>query len=612
MKYNHPPRSPRTRRLARRRVSAAALAAALLFAGWAPAPQPLLVAAAGAALPLSGGEVSLSIPTTFTITRPEKKLTTSYESYFITGTSNPEQPVYFGDAEIQRQGTKGTFGVHVQLAMGTNRFTFRQGGESQTVVIVRTAPSGAAPIQGLVQDSIVPAVQSAVKVGETLELGCTAPAGATVQATFDGQTVALEPVKQGVKAGYPAEYTGSLTVRDSGYDPDTTAEAGAVRYEMRYKDATKTYTSSGQVYVAGKNADVIVEVTAYLGFVYPDTSDLSRFKETVQAGARDWVQGQDNRYYHLASGGFVPKEMAGVVLGKAGVQNKLSGAAFSKGAKAETIVFSGTRRPMYDTKIVDNTFHLTLYNTSGAPKPDLSGSRLLTGCTVSEADGAVTYQFPLGGRVWGYGIAFDNDKNTVLTLRYKPALSDSGEPLRGVTILLDPGHGGMDPGALGVAGKTGPAEAQINLAHALATRTALEKMGAKVVMTREEDSYISLDDRLQQIDTTGCDLFISLHHNSLGEQTDANKVNGLEVYYHTGLSAKAANTMMQNLAGELGRKNRSVSQSYYRVTLMHNTPAMLLELGFLSNPLEYEKSVSGTEIKKVAAAIANGVVASLQ
>lgn len=561
--------------------------------------------------PAVAADNSLRISTSFNITRPTEKISTYYTNYFITGTSDPSKPVYFGSTEIERQGSLGTFGVYVSLAMGDNKFTFSQDGENKTVVITRTSAPGTGKIKAPVQSSIIPAIQSAVKVGDALTVGCTAPAGAKITATFDGQSVTLNQKGDSVKTGYPVAYTGKITVDGDDYDPDRTEKAGKVTYSVTYNGETKKYTSSGDVYVAGKNAELYIEVTEYLGFVYNNKNNDGNFKETVKAGARDYITGQDNEYYYLASGGYMPKDRAGAVSGKGGVNNKISAASFSKSGRVETVTISGSRRPIYDTKIADNTFYLTLYNSSGTAKPDVSGSKLMSGCSVSESDGAVTYKFPLSGRVWGFDVSFGKDNNILLTMRSKPTSSSSSQPLEGSVILLDPGHGGDDPGALGVAGKLGPNEAEINLAHAQAIKSKLEKLGAEVIMTRDDDTRVELDERMEMIEATRCDMFISVHHNSIGESTDANKVRGMEIYYHTSLSKSFANNMMDGLTSGTGRTNRFVSQSYYRVTLMYNTPALLLELGFLSNPLEYEKATTKSEIDKVAQSVADGVVKSL-
>lgn len=554
-------------------------------------------------------DIDLTIPTVLTITKPKEKLTTTYQNYFITGTSDPSSPVYFGNTEIERQGSSGTFGVYVPLVMGNNSFTFSQNGETKTVTIVRKAEAkGEAPIKDIKQSSMYPAVSAGVKVGEDLEVGCVAPAGATVTATFGGNTATLKQTVATTVQGIPTLFKGSIPV-ESAAGSDVTQKAGTVSYTMSTNEGTKQYKSTGNVYVAGENSDIAVKVSSYIAFLYPDTKNVSVFREKLKAGATDYIKSQDNTYYELASGGFLPKDMVEVVEGNVAVSNKLSKVTASANNKGESYTFAGTRLPAYYTKLSDGVFSFTLYNTSGSADANVASSKLFSGAAATDNGSSVTYKFTFSNaaKLWGYNVSFDG-KNTVLSFKYKPTLApSSSRPFEGLNILLDPGHGGTDPGALGVAGTTGPNESKLNLAHAYATRDLLTEMGANVMMARSEDVYISLDDRLKMIEEVNADLFISLHHNSLGENVDANKVKGMELYYHDPLSKSFADSMMAGLAVDLNRNNRGVIQSYYRVTLMPYAPSILVELGFLCNPKEYENAADRGQIDKVAKAIASGV-----
>lgn len=556
---------------------------------------------------LSSGKtigINLTIPQKLDITRPAGKITTTYDKYFITGTSDPDSPLYLGKNEIERQGDKGVFGVHVPLDMGDNKFTFRQGEKSVTVTITRKS-AGIALIKEIQQSSMVPAQFSVVKDGGELEVACTAPAGASVTATFAGQSVKLKQSAQ-AKTGVPATFKAVLPVSGS-YDSDITQKAGKVTYTLSYNGKTTSYTSTGDVYVAGKNSAPAIRVKSYMGFVYPNLNNLSVFKEKLKAGAVDYVTSQDNSYIALGSGGYILKEQVEVVTGKVSVANKLGKISFSGKAKSESYQFASTNRPAYATKQTDGKFSITFYNTTGDAKPSVAKSKLFSDATVTVGERSVTYTFAQkNASLWGYNVAYA-DKGVVLTFKYKPTLSSGSKPFDGITIVLDPGHGGTDKGAPGFAPLTGPTETDVNLAHAYATRDVLEAMGATVVLTRWQDVYFSLDDRLRAPEATNADFFVSIHHNSIGENVDANKVSGVEVYYHTAASKKLANSMMTAVTANSNRNARFVSQSYYRVTLSPYSPAILLELGYISNPLEYERAANQTQINKAAQAIADGI-----
>ena len=556
-------------------------------------------------------DLDLSIPTVFAITRPANKLTTTYASYFINGTSNPGLPVLFNGQPLARLGTKGTFGVLVNLAIGTNTFTFEQGGKTITVTIVRQAEaSAAAPISVLRQSSLYPAASGTAKAGGEITVECVGPSGASVTASFGGNSVTLQQVAL-ADTGVPAVFRATLPI-GTNYNTDVTQKAGKVTYTLSYNGTTTQYESTGNMYVAGQNSNIAIEVIGYAGFVYPDTKALYNIREKLKAGATDYVISDNNEYFQLASGGWIPKAMARVIEGTVSIANRLDSASLTVYSNCEIYYFTGSRAPAYTAWMQDGFFYLRLYNTYGSTQLNAATSRVFSGVDVTTGNSSVTYSFPINnpGLLWGYCVTFDGT-TMQLRIRYKPPLGSAEAPLSNVTVLLDPGHGG-DPGALGMTGASGPSENIINLAHAFATRDALEALGAKVIMTRESDTAISLDDRLRAIEVADADFFISLHHNSLAENVDANKVAGMEIYYHMNQSQAFAGAMMESLATNVNRSNRGVHQSYYRVTLMPFSPAILCELGYLSNALEYEKTLDRGEIIKVGQAVADGVLRAMQ
>ncbi|MCL2056722.1 MAG: N-acetylmuramoyl-L-alanine amidase [Oscillospiraceae bacterium] len=565
-------------------------------------------------VPASAGTdiaLDLRIPSALRITRPDSgSLTTTYESYFITGTSNPDRPVYFNGNEISRLGSLGTFGVLVNLRMGANTFTFSQGGSEHTVTITRRAAT-ASTISQITQSSMFPAVHGGVQSGGTIPARCVAPSGAQVTASFGSNSVRLTQAAP-ASPGVAAVFTGSLPV-GGGYQSGTN-KIGPVTYTLNYNGSTSTYRSSGDIYVAGSGR-VAVQVTSYAGFVYPDLSQMHIFKEKVKAGAREYITGQNNEYFKLASGGWIPMGMVSILEGEPRIANTVNGAASSFTVRSESYTLSGNRAPFYYSRVSDGIFYLTLYNTSGSAKPDIGRSKLFSNVSVAnQENGSIRYAFKLrdGVSIWGYTVSFDGGK-LELKFNYKPQVTGgSAQPLSGVRIMLDPGHGGTDPGALGVAGLTGPDEKTVNLAHSYAIRDALRSLGATVAMTRRDDRFISLDDRLAAIESWNADMFLSVHHNSMAESGDANRANGLEMYYHTSQSQRLANAMMSAVESGTGRNNRFVRQSYYRVTLLPAAPSILMELGFMSNPLEYERACTQSQIRRAADSVAAGVVATLR
>jgi len=577
-------------------------------------PEPAIVPLAVTSQPATP-QFNLTIPHTLGVSRPAKAITTTMSSYYIMGTSNPSAPLYFDGQEVERQGTKGVWGVYVQLAMGENRFTVRQGEKTVTVSITRQPVPETQPINAILANSMYPAVQGGVKVGGKLPVECIAPSGATVTATFGGKTITLQQVANAA-LGIPATYKGELPV-GTDYPAGVTTKVGKVTYHLTWNGKTTKYQSQGDVFVAGEGSYIAVRVTAYLGLVYDDPKMPGIFREKLRTGAADYVYSEDNQYYRLYSGGYIPKSLCEIIEGEVRIGNKITSVSTSIGPEGERFTFHGIAPPAYRAgRGEGNKFVLTVYNTNGAQPVNVSSSRLFSGvtATANKNSSSVTYVFDLKdpSLYWGHLVQFDGN-DLVLSFQYKPALSSGATPLKGVKIMLDPGHGGYDPGALGFAGTDGPDENTLNLANAYAVRDKLVALGAEVVFTRSRlDEYRSLDERLQAFEESGAHLFLALHHNSLAESSDGNKAHGTEVYYHTTHSAVPASRLLEAYTAQVNRRNLGAKNGYYRVTLLPQSPSMLIELGFMCNPAEYENLTNPAVIQQSAQGIVDGILAALR
>lgn len=165
----------------------------------------------------------------------------------------------------------------------------------------------------------------------------------------------------------------------------------------------------------------------------------------------------------------------------------------------------------------------------------------------------------------------------------------------GETIVIDPGHGGRDPGAPSVSGKT---EAEIVYSIAVKTAETLEEAGANVVFTRGEDEYASLDDR----EAEG-DLFISLHSDAMGDPS----ITGFTTFYTYEYQREFAETMNAALDNYSSFRNRGTQQSNFQVIWQLDYPATLIELGYLSNEID-DRLLSDEEYQALMArAIVEGI-----
>lgn len=170
-------------------------------------------------------------------------------------------------------------------------------------------------------------------------------------------------------------------------------------------------------------------------------------------------------------------------------------------------------------------------------------------------------------------------------------------------VVLDVGHGGTDSGAVG----NNVVEKSVNLKQALSVKELLEDEGdIKVYMTREKDNGLKLSERTKFSNAINPHIFISFHNNSAG----SNAAQGSEVLYNPNskLSKEAANIMLKHILEETKLTNRGIKARKDLYVLNNtSTPAILLEIGFVSNKQDADKLKDEAFNKRVAVAIKDGI-----
>jgi N-acetylmuramoyl-L-alanine amidase len=184
-------------------------------------------------------------------------------------------------------------------------------------------------------------------------------------------------------------------------------------------------------------------------------------------------------------------------------------------------------------------------------------------------------------------------------------------PLEGKVIILDPGHGGRDPGALG----NDLVEKDINLDVSLKVRDLLEKKGAIVYLTRKIDKTVALPDRFVFSKRYDADIFVSIHTNAHYENFD-----GTEVYFNkkpyeedgyanpfSEKSYELAKMIHFSLLEEISTKDNGIYDDAFRVLRKNTVPSALIELGYLSNNSDANKIKSETFRIDSASGIVKGI-----
>lgn len=162
------------------------------------------------------------------------------------------------------------------------------------------------------------------------------------------------------------------------------------------------------------------------------------------------------------------------------------------------------------------------------------------------------------------------------------------------TIVLDPGHGGKDKGAVGRV----LTEKAVNLDVAMRTARRLRDLGARVFLTRTDDSPVGLYERPEIAQRLGADIFVSIHCNAMPRR---NVGHGTETFYHH-LESKCLGLLMQEaLVRGLGRADRGLKRARFVVIRETSIPAVLVELMFLNSD-EEEALLQQEDVREAAAA----------
>lgn len=197
------------------------------------------------------------------------------------------------------------------------------------------------------------------------------------------------------------------------------------------------------------------------------------------------------------------------------------------------------------------------------------------------------------GYVAGWIVANNNSKKQIVK-------SGAEGYLKNKTIVVDPGHGGGDNGTTGA---NGTLEKELTLRTARLLYDKLKAAGANVYLTRNSDSFIPLPSRVSTAHSYNADAFISLHYDSNVDRS----VRGMTGYYYHNYQQSLAKTLYSSTVGQTKLKGRGVRFGDFHVIRENNQKAVLMELGYLSNPEEEMTLKSGVYQENAASGLFNGL-----
>ena len=169
-------------------------------------------------------------------------------------------------------------------------------------------------------------------------------------------------------------------------------------------------------------------------------------------------------------------------------------------------------------------------------------------------------------------------------------------------IVIDPGHGGHDPGTIGIGGVR---EKDIILPISLDVAEILRKQDIEVILTRDTDNFISLQGRTDMANDINADLFVSIHANAINLSRP--DVNGLETYYYQS-GRRLAEVIHWSILNGVKIDNRSIRRARFYVLRHSAMPAVLVEVGFLTGAVDSSNLKDPNYRRQMAEAIARGIV----
>jgi N-acetylmuramoyl-L-alanine amidase len=545
---------------------------------------------------------------------PPNHKTTADRIFFI-GTAPASGEVQVNGKVITRSPA-GHFAPSFPLQLGENLFTLRYNNQQVQIKVTRTSAIPIPP-KGLAfaPDSLTPATDIAKMPGELICFSAIAPPSSTVTVKLGNQTISLSPQSQDVQLPPNA---GALTQNNQPTSQvisgqyqgcamaEKPGELGIPQFQLTREGKSITQASPGNVSILSPTQLDVAEVIADAGVARTGPSTNYSRLTPLPKGTKATITGREGEWVRLDYGAWIKASEVRMIPGAVPPKSLIRSIRARQVEGATEVLFPLQSPVPVSVQQGDRTFTLTLYNTTA--QTDII--RLDDDPVISRLDWQqiapeqVEYTFNLKSlQQWGYSLRYEGT-TLVLLLRHPPKAASGQKPLSGIKILLDPGHGGTESGALG---PTSYPEKAVNLTVSQLLREELLKRGATVYMTRTEDKEVSLQDRVAMIDRLKPAIALSIHYNSLPDDGDAQNTQGVGMFWYNAQAHSLAVFLHNYLVQKLDRPSYGVFWNNLALTRPTTAPAVLLELGFMSNPEEFEWVTNPQEQPKLAQAIAEGI-----
>jgi N-acetylmuramoyl-L-alanine amidase len=540
---------------------------------------------------------------------------TTSDRIFLIGTSQPDQPLTINGQSVHRSPA-GHFAPSFPLRLGANAFQLRQGDRQLTRTVVREALNPPAITGfGFAPSSLKPAKDIARQMGESVCFEAIAPAGSQVRVQLGSRQLTLTPTSRiELPANSAVLVSPAAALQQQAIQTvqgcTTLTEVGQWQPQFRLSQGVRSLEQSGPGRVESLDPLPyrVATVTVPEAVIRSGPSgDFSRLTPLPQ-GTEARITGWDGDWLRLDFGGWVKASEVQQSRRPTPPSSLIRGVTSRLTPDWLEILFPLQQPVPFQISEGDRQLTLTLYNTTAQTDTiALRDTPLLEQLDWQQVrPGEVAYHLNFKGpQNWGYRLRYEGN-TLVLSLRLPPRLQPTRQqPLQGLTVFLDPGHGSAND--LGAVGPDGTPEKDLTLTVTRLLERNLEALGARVLMSRQGDEDLWPQDRAAQISRLQPNLALSLHYNALPDNGDAEATQGVAAFWYNRNAYSLARSLHNTLVQDLKRPSYGVFWNNLSLARPTEAPSVLLELGFLINPEEAEWITNPQAQQQLAATLAQGI-----
>jgi N-acetylmuramoyl-L-alanine amidase len=566
------------------------------------------------------------------IIRPlENKTITGEESITFLGMADPNKELKMNDKKIDVYYT-GNFVIEVPLNVGINNFKFNLGDKTVNYQVVRNFK---------IIDSVAPAKLLSIEGGMKASITAKLYSGSTAYAELNGERIELKQVESN-------EYISARGTTYANFIGDINTSEVKDKTSLGHIVIHSTFNGTEETKEGGEVVLNKPQTKSCLGVTNKDSAIVYNNKTTsvipldevypLAKGTEDYITSKiivdDKNYYNLASNKRVKAEDVNIVAFKECDNNEISNISIyeeddntilkvKEKWKAPYTFFTddiGFRDMENQDYAVDNYNINEIkiyfnYATNINDEIDLKENPLFKEASIQEDNVGKYLLLNLKDtdKYNGHFAYYDEDGNLIFKFKHKK------KSLKDMTIVIDPGHGliednKLDPGALGFNAIN---ENNINVEISKLVEDKLKEKGANIIRLHTEDTNYPLKDRGSKARENNADLYLSIHNNSGG----SGKYNATESYYFTPYSKNFSKNINESLTdcynnilfkGVEGAYSRGFKYNYYTVTLERENPSVLVEVGYIDNPISFNKLIDKDYQNELAKCITDGIEKSLK